>query len=76
MADVLLRRTRLGLLAAAEVSGPGSEVPERVARALAGELGWDDARSAEEAERFRVNAEAEGILPVSPPPARATLVWS
>jgi glycerol-3-phosphate dehydrogenase len=63
VADVLLRRTRLGLLAAAEVSGPGSEVPERVARALAGELGWDDARSAEEAERFRVNAEAEGILP-------------
>jgi hypothetical protein len=38
-------------------------VPERVTRALAGELGWDDARSAEETERFRVNAEAEGILP-------------
>ena len=63
VADVLLRRTRLGVLAAREVSGPGSEVPERVARALAGELGWDDARTAEEAERFRTNAEAEGILP-------------
>ena len=47
----------------AEVSGPGSEVPERVARALAAELGWDDARTAEEAERFRTNAAAEGILP-------------
>jgi hypothetical protein len=38
-------------------------VPERVARALAGELGWDEARTAEEAERFRTNAQAEGILP-------------
>jgi hypothetical protein len=60
---VLLRRTRLGVLAAGEVSAPGSEVPERVARALAAELGWDDARSAEEAEQFRTNAAAEGILP-------------
>jgi glycerol-3-phosphate dehydrogenase len=60
---VLLRRTRLGVLAAGEVSGPDSEVPERVARALAGELGWDEARTAEEAERFRTNAQAEGILP-------------
>ena len=40
-----------------------SEVPERVARALAGELGWDDARTAEEAETFRATAQAEGIRP-------------
>jgi glycerol-3-phosphate dehydrogenase len=59
---VLLRRTRLGLLAAREVSGPGSEVPERVAGALAGELGWDEGRAAQEAETFRANAQAEGIL--------------
>jgi glycerol-3-phosphate dehydrogenase len=62
-ADVLLRRTRLGLLAANQIVAPDSEVPARVARALAGELGWDDARTKQEAETFRVNAEAEGILP-------------
>ena len=68
---MLLRRTRLGLLAARELCAPGAEVPERVARALAAELGWDDARVAEEAERFRAAAAAEGILPASPPQARA-----
>jgi glycerol-3-phosphate dehydrogenase len=62
-ADVLLRRTRLGLLAAREVSGPDSAVPERVARALAPELGWDDVQAADEAAQFRRNAEAEGLLP-------------
>ena len=65
VADVLLRRTRLGLLAAHELCEPGSDVPERVAGALAGELGWDRDRSAAEAERFRVTADAEGILPVA-----------
>src|SRR3954462_11574050 len=39
VADVLLRRTRLGLIAAREITAPESEVPERVARALAGEHG-------------------------------------
>ena len=63
VADVLLRRTRLGLLAAREVAGAGSEVPERVARALAGELGWDDSQTSHEVERFRGNALAEGLLP-------------
>ncbi len=63
VADVLLRRTRLGLLAAGEVAGAASEVPERVAGALAGELEWDAARTAAEAELFRGNARAEGILP-------------
>ena len=62
-ADVLLRRTRLGLLAAREVCDPASQVPERVAAALAGELGHDDVWAAEEANRFRTNAEAEGIVP-------------
>jgi glycerol-3-phosphate dehydrogenase len=63
VADVLLRRTRLGILAAREVCAPDSEVPARVAGALAAELGEGDAWAAEEAERFRRNAEAEGILP-------------
>ncbi len=59
--DVLLRRTRVGLLAGRELVAPGGPVPLRVARALAGELGWDDARIAAEVERFRAEAEAEGI---------------
>ena len=43
--DVLLRRTRLGLLAGARtLCAPGEQAPERVAAALGGELGWDAAR--------------------------------
>ncbi len=63
VADVLLRRTRLGLLAAREVCAEGDRVPERVAAALASELGRDEAWAAEEARRFRENARAEGIVP-------------
>jgi len=65
VADVLLRRTRLGLLAARDLCAPGSPAPEQVARAIAPELGWDEARVAEEAARFRDTAEAEGILPAA-----------
>ncbi|MGI8512316.1 MAG: FAD-dependent oxidoreductase [Solirubrobacteraceae bacterium] len=65
VADVLLRRTRLGLLAARDLCAPGSPAPEQVARAIAPELGWDEARVAEEAVRFRDTAEAEGILPAA-----------
>ncbi|HWE32941.1 MAG TPA: glycerol-3-phosphate dehydrogenase/oxidase [Solirubrobacteraceae bacterium] len=60
--DVLLRRTRLGLLAARSVAEPGAPAAERVARAMAAELGWDDARVAVELERFREEALAEGLL--------------
>ncbi|HEX8102182.1 MAG TPA: glycerol-3-phosphate dehydrogenase/oxidase [Solirubrobacteraceae bacterium] len=59
---VLLRRTRLGLLAARELCAEGSEAPERVARALGAELGWDAARADREAAAFRAEATAEGIL--------------
>jgi glycerol-3-phosphate dehydrogenase len=59
--DVLLRRTRLGLLAAPAVIGDG--VAERVAAALAPELAWDAARTAAEVRRFAEEAEAEGIRP-------------
>jgi glycerol-3-phosphate dehydrogenase len=65
VADVLLRRTRLGLLAARDLCAPGAEGPARVAAAIAPELGWDDARAAEETEIFLANAEAEGILPAA-----------
>jgi glycerol-3-phosphate dehydrogenase len=57
--DVLLRRTRLGLLAASAVTADG--VADRVAGALAAELGWDAERVAAETRRFAEEAEAEGI---------------
>ena len=57
--DVLLRRTRLWLLAAPEL-GAGSEAPMRVADALGSELGWDAGRIGSEAERFSEEARAEG----------------
>ena len=53
--DVLLRRTRLGLLAARELP------VERVADVLARELGWDSERIAREIELFADEADAEGI---------------
>ena len=59
--DVLLRRTRLGLLAGRELSSPDSQAPLRVARAIAGELGWDESRVRQEVESFREEAELEGI---------------
>jgi glycerol-3-phosphate dehydrogenase len=63
--DVLLRRTRLGLLAArellADVAAAESPV-KRVAGLLASELDWSEERSAAEAERFLEEARAEGIL--------------
>jgi glycerol-3-phosphate dehydrogenase len=59
--DVLLRRTRLALLAGRELSALGSEAPLRVARAIGPELGWDARRVEFEAQRFREEAEAEGI---------------
>ena len=55
--DVLLRRTRLGLLAARELP------VERVADVLARELGWDAGRVGLEIERFAQEADAEGIIP-------------
>jgi len=65
VADVLLRRTRLWLLAAHELDGapPGgsSEPVHRVADVLAGELGWSGQRTSEEIERFAQEARAEGF---------------
>jgi glycerol-3-phosphate dehydrogenase len=60
--DLMLRRTRLGLLAAKELCGPDGRVITRVARAMGDELGWDQARIDIEVERFREEADAEGIL--------------
>jgi glycerol-3-phosphate dehydrogenase len=63
VADVLLRRTRVGLLAAPQLCRGDSRTAERIAKALAPELGWDDARVAAEIDRFREEAEAEGLKP-------------
>ncbi len=60
--DVLLRRTRLGLLAARELCAQESGAPERVARAMADELGWDGRRIEQEVEQFRREASEEGIV--------------
>jgi glycerol-3-phosphate dehydrogenase len=60
--DVLIRRTRLGLLAARELSAPGNEAVRRVAQAMAPELGWEPQRIDEEVERFREEADAEGLV--------------
>jgi glycerol-3-phosphate dehydrogenase len=59
--DVLLRRTRLGLLAGRELTTGADETPRRVARAMATELGWDERRIQAEVDRFRDEAESEGI---------------
>jgi glycerol-3-phosphate dehydrogenase len=62
VADVLLRRTRLGLLAARDLLGDGAGPARRVAEALAREHGWDPARTGHEIERFADEAQAEGII--------------
>ena len=61
LGDVLLRRTRLGLLDARALVGPDSEPARAVAQAMAGELGWDGARVERELGAWRELAAAEGI---------------
>ena len=60
--DALLRRTRLGLTAGRPLLANGPGAPERVAAAMAPELGWDEARAGAEAEGFRREAESEGLV--------------
>jgi glycerol-3-phosphate dehydrogenase len=62
LGDVLLRRTRLGLLAARELCAEQSGAVERVSRVLAPELGWDERRRSVEVEGFRREARVEGIV--------------
>ena len=59
--DVLLRRTRLGLLAGRELCRADSPVPGQVAEALAGPLRWSQGQAVEEVKRFHAEATAEGI---------------
>jgi glycerol-3-phosphate dehydrogenase len=71
LADVLLRRTRLGILAAPGLVGEDSEPARAVAEAVAGEAGWDAARVERELEDWREVARAEGLLPGAAPSAPA-----
>jgi glycerol-3-phosphate dehydrogenase len=65
VADVLLRRTRLGLVAARELlEGDASQA---VARLLGEELGWSEARITAEREEWGRVAEAEGLDPAGIP---------
>ncbi len=66
LGDVLLRRTRLGLLDARGLTAPGSERARAVAEAMAAELGWDDARIAAELDDWRELARAEGLVASAP----------
>jgi glycerol-3-phosphate dehydrogenase len=61
VADVLLRRTRLGVLAAPALRSATDVRP--VAELLGAELGWDEARVGREAEAWVRDAAAEGIDP-------------
>jgi glycerol-3-phosphate dehydrogenase len=61
--DVLLRRTRLGLLDARRLCEPGAEGPFAVARALGGQLGWDESRIEREVADWHELARAEGLVP-------------
>jgi glycerol-3-phosphate dehydrogenase len=61
VADVLLRRTRLGLLAAPQLRD--AEAVRPVAEAMGTELGWSAERIAAEAQAWMSAAEAEGIDP-------------
>jgi glycerol-3-phosphate dehydrogenase len=60
--DVLLRRTRLALTAAREVCAADAAAPQRVADVLAAELRWEPGRADREADAFRAEAAAEGVV--------------
>jgi glycerol-3-phosphate dehydrogenase len=63
VADVLLRRTRLGILAAPQLRGADSVAA--VAETLGAELGWSKKRVAEEAEGWVEAAAKEGLDPAA-----------
>jgi glycerol-3-phosphate dehydrogenase len=63
VADVLLRRTRLGLLDAPRLVADGDDGAEAVARAMAAEHGWDGSELQTQLERWRAVARAEGLVP-------------
>jgi glycerol-3-phosphate dehydrogenase len=63
LADVLLRRTRVGLLDARVLAPADSEGARRAARAVAGELGWDEPRIEQELLAWADVARREALVP-------------
>jgi glycerol-3-phosphate dehydrogenase len=63
--DVLLRRTRLGLLAGRRLLAEESLV-RRVAHVMASELGWNRRRVKREAERWREAVDEESLVTREP----------
>jgi glycerol-3-phosphate dehydrogenase len=63
LADVLLRRTRLGILAAPELRDAAAV--RRVAEVLGAELGWSRRQVKQEAEAWPAAAAAEGVDPAA-----------
>jgi glycerol-3-phosphate dehydrogenase len=61
VADVLLRRTRLGLVAAPALRD--GEAVQAVASTMGAELGWSESRIVEEAAAWAAVSEAEGLDP-------------
>jgi glycerol-3-phosphate dehydrogenase len=61
VADVLLRRTRLGLLAGRRLVKDEDAV-KRVAQVMGGELDWNRRRVKQEAERWREAVAEEGLV--------------
>jgi glycerol-3-phosphate dehydrogenase len=68
VADVLLRRTRLGLLDARNLNA-GAQGVERVLAAMAGELGWDAERTERERAAWGEQLRLEGLVPQGAAPA-------
>jgi glycerol-3-phosphate dehydrogenase len=69
VADVLLRRTRLGLVAARELRD--ADAVRAVAGLLGEELGWSESRVAAEREEWATVAQAEGLDPARAPARQA-----
>ncbi len=61
LGDVLLRRTRLGLLAGPQIAG-SEDAARRVAAALGGELNWAAQEIAEQLCTWAREATAEGVV--------------
>jgi len=63
LGDVLLRRTRLALLDARRLSAVDAAANRLAARAMAGELGWDEARIEQELADWGEVARLENLVP-------------
>ncbi len=64
--DVLLRRTRVGLVAGTAMAAPGAAGPRAVAEVLGAEWGWSGDRVEREIAAWHELAAAEGVAPGLP----------